>query len=135
MTPLFSDLLIPAGQLLQSSHTTTDGIPAWVGFILTTATMFIVVGVQWGLQKSQIKELSDRHERLLSDTTNFKVDHEKRLAVLSQEAAATEVKIDQVIRELGTKASSESVQEIKSQLAKIDAKLDTLLVARRNISE
>jgi hypothetical protein len=130
----FAYLLQQASQLApQAAPPVVEGIPAWVGFILTTATMFIVVGVQWGLQKSQIKELSDRHERLQTDTTNFKVDHEKRIAILSQDAAATEVKIDQVIRELGTKASAESVQEIKSQLSKIDAKLDALLVRKNTL--
>lgn len=108
-----------------------DAIPTWVGFILTTATMFVIVGVHWGLQKSQIREVSEKHDKLNKETYDFKVDHEKRLAVLSQSAAAQEVKLEQVSKELGTKASTESVQEIKTQLSKIDAKLDALLIARQ----
>jgi len=109
-----------------------NSIPTWVGFVLTTATMFVVIGVNWGLQKSQTKELSDKYERLQRDTSDFRVDHERRLAVLSQGAAATEVHLDQLRSELGKKASAESVQEIKAQLSKIDAKLDALLVAKKN---
>lgn len=108
-----------------------DSIPTWVGFILTTATMFVVIGVNWGLQKSQTKELSDKYDRLQKDFTDSRVDHERRLAVLSQEAAATEVKLEQVTRELGNKASSESVQEIKTQLSRIDGKLDALLLKQK----
>jgi hypothetical protein len=108
-----------------------SSIPTWVGFILTTATMFVVIGVNWGLQKSQLKELSDRHDRLQREAAEARVDHERRLAVLSQEAAATEVKLDQITRELGNKASAESVQEIKAQLSRIDAKLDALLLKQK----
>ena len=108
-----------------------DSIPTWVGFVLTTATMFIVIGVHWGLQKSQLRELSEKHEKFSKEVADFKLDHERRLTILSQSEAATEVKLDQLYRELGSKASTESVQEIKTQLSKIDAKLDALLIARQ----
>lgn len=130
MIPFFQFLVAqtPSASAVPS---TGDSIPTWVGFILTTATMFVIVGVHWGLQKSQIREVSEKHEKLHKETADFKVDHEKRLALLAQSAAAQEVKMDQVSRELGTKASTESVQEIKTQLSKIDAKLDALLISRQ----
>jgi len=117
--------------ITQAPQGSGDSIPTWVGFVLTTATMFVVIGVHWGLQKSQIRELSEKHEKSAKETAEFKLDHERRLTMLSQSEAAHEVKLDQLSRELGNKASTESVQEIKTQLSKIDAKLDALLIARQ----
>lgn len=113
------------------SAASDDQLPVWFGFALTMATTLILVGVSWGSQKSQIKELVDKYERLHDELSALRLSHEKRLAVLSQEAAANEVKVDQLLREMDTKASAESVKEIKAQLSKIDSKLDALLMVNK----
>lgn len=127
MIPFFQFLVAQAPHPVSSG----DSIPTWVGFILTTATMFVMIGVNWGLQKSQTRELSEKCEKLQKETNDSKVDHERRLTLLAQSAAAHDVRLEQLSREVGLKASSESVQEIKTQLSKIDAKLDALLISRQ----